>query len=298
MAGIVERLEAKIRRHLLATMPPEATFLEQLDLQGLLIEHRTWRGQFIAPKQRRVHLARELGEGEKAAEHEAILQELIGKIEAGEDLNAQLSNVVQRIPRPHKSGQSRRDSLLSEWGIHHLHLSNKMTGDGFVERSDDVLFAIFRDADAYLVGIYGHPGSENWAAEAIFAVIVRNWPDAGLVRPIESAIGLSQDYSDEDRERLRKSGVQTAIEIDGKVYVPGTLGQTIAGTPIMATMAANKLMWALRQWKDDPYGRLRAVEGVEREAYWLPKVRCPVPGFEEECGFEARGVYVAVGRIC
>lgn len=104
--------------------------------------------------------------------------------------------------------------MLSEWGIHHLHLSNKMTGDGFVERSDDVLFAIFRDGDAYLVGIYGHPRSENWAAEATFAVIVRNWPDAGLVRPIESAIGLSQDYSDEDRERsARKRSKATSMVV-------------------------------------------------------------------------------------
>jgi hypothetical protein len=78
-------------------------------------------------------------------------------------------------------------------------------------------------------------------------------------------------YSDEDREKLRKGGLQTSMMIDGKVYVPATIGQTTAGTPIMATVDANKLIWALRGWKDDPYQRLRSVEGVDRQAYWIPK---------------------------
>jgi hypothetical protein len=298
MADIVERLEAKITRHVLSSMPAEATFLQKLNLGDLLIEYRTWRGAFIAPVARRVHLSKELRGSDKAVEHEQILDSIVAKIEAGEDINSHLSNVVQRVPRPQKSGQSRRDLLLSEWGIHHLHLSEEMTGDGFVKRGDDVLFVVFRDQDAYLIGIYGHPGSENWAAEAIFAVIVHNWPAAGLVQEMKGVVGLSQEYSDEDREKLRKAGVQTSMMVDGKVYVPATIGQTTAGTPIMATVEANKLIWALRGWKEDPDERLRNVEGVEPEAYWIPKVRCPVPGFEEYCGFEARSVFVTVGRIC
>ena len=44
-----------------------------------------------------------------------------------------------------------------------------------------MLLAMFADSDAYLIGIYRHPKHANWAAEEIFAVIVRNWPTAGLV---------------------------------------------------------------------------------------------------------------------
>ena len=45
LTGPIERLERKIRRHVLGPMPKEATFLEDLDLGRLLIEYRIWRGQ-------------------------------------------------------------------------------------------------------------------------------------------------------------------------------------------------------------------------------------------------------------
>jgi len=181
MADIIERLERRIRRHVLAAMPKEATFLEDLDLGRLLIEYRIWRGQFILPQRRAVFESKEMRESDKRREHQAVVECLASKLAAGESINAFLSSSVQRIPRPRQGKVVPRDQLLAEWGIHHLHLSDQIDGDGFVKRTDDVLFAIFKDDAAYLIGIYGHPGTDNWARQDIFATLVRNWPDRGLV---------------------------------------------------------------------------------------------------------------------
>jgi hypothetical protein len=143
-------------------------------------------------------------ESDKRGENQAIIEHLKGRLEAGESINAFLSSSVQRIPRPRKGNVVPRDQLLAEWGIHHLHLSDQISRDGFVKRTEDVLFAIFKDDAAYLIGIYGHPGADNWARQEIFAILVRNWPDRSLVAEMKGVIGLTQQYDDDDRAKLRK----------------------------------------------------------------------------------------------
>lgn len=110
VTDIVERLKRKTRRHILASTPPEATFLENMDLSELLIEYRTWRGQFVAPLPRRVHRSKGLRKAELPAGQRQALEEMAERIEAGEDLTANLSSAVQRVPRPGRRGATRRDT--------------------------------------------------------------------------------------------------------------------------------------------------------------------------------------------
>jgi hypothetical protein len=164
-------------------------------------------------------------------------------------------------------------------------------------RTADVLFGVFTHERAYLIGIYAHPNHTNWAAKKIFAVMIRNWPNDGLAVELRG-LGLSQKFSDEDRLQLRSAGVANLMEVDGKVYVPGRLGITTAGTPTEATRSANEVMWALQSWREgDPYERLREADDVPDSAYWLPSVQVNRPGFEEYCGFAARGAFYPVARI-
>lgn len=88
------------------------------------------------------------------------------------------------------------------------------------------------------------------------------------------------------------------MEVDGKVYSPARLGLTTAGTPMAATREADRLMWELNGWREDPYGRLRDVKGAPRSAYWLPALHLPEPGFEEYCGFATGSTFLPVGRLC
>jgi hypothetical protein len=298
---ILERLEKRIRRHIVESMPAKAGYLEELDLGAILIEYRVWRARFIEPRPRRVHRSAELRKSPKAEQHAGALAAIKAKVSNGDDLNPHLSTLTKRPvggpPNKAPGRRTDRDLLLGEWGIHHLHLSSDIDGNGFTARTSDVLFAVFRDSDAYLLGVFDHPQRENWAAEAIFAVLTRNWPRAALVTEI-NALRLAQGRTYEDRLRLRKAGVTSMLEVDGKVYSPSGIGLTTAGTPIEATRQANALMWELTAWRQDPYELLREADGVPSSAYWLPAIHIPVPGFEEYCGFATGSNFYEVGRLC
>jgi hypothetical protein len=305
MTDIVERLERVVRRHILKSMPPANNqLLVQMSFTNLLVEYRTWRGRFVAPQPRTVVISRELQESAALQEYSDALTALGQKIEAGEDLTPNLSTRIhqpfENIEAPSLEHRTDRDSMLAEWGLHHLHLSKKLRG-GAARRGNDVLFAAFTSDTAYLIDIRAHPKHANWAAEDLFAIVVRNWPDSGLVHKTK-ALGLTQHYSDEDRLQLRNAGISTMMEIDGKVYAPGPLGQTLAGTPIQATREAQALIWALRPWRENFDATLATFSSVPADAYWTPAIHTPRPGFEEYCGFATTtsdgSTFVPVGRLC
>jgi hypothetical protein len=81
------------------------------------------------------------------------------------------------------------------------------------------------------------------------------------------------------------------LEIDGKVYMPR--GQTTAGTPLNATLAANRLHWALQDfeqtsdlaaWLDEQAANARSGEWQARAA-------------DDALGFYRDGVFVLLGHL-
>lgn len=239
-------------------------------------------------------LSRELKESPKCAEHKAALDALLKRIESGEDLTPHLSRAIKTA---HDSGADRRqgklagrkdrDLLIADWGIHHLHLSTTLEEDGFVKRTSDLLFAAFTPEDAYLINVYPHG---SWALMDVLETLVRNWAESGILTQAAWVNGLTQRRTDEDRLRLRNSGVAQPVEIDGKVYSPP--GQTTAGTPIAATRRADALMWDLRHLRDSAEGIVallnEAAESASPTGMWKAVVH------EEWCGFLNDGVFVPV----
>lgn len=304
MPDLIEELEGLIRDYISAEMPTQPGYLEGLSLVHLMIDYRVWRGRFVRPRPRRVHRSAEMNMSPKRARHAEALAAIEAKLVAGEDIEAHLSFRIREPLGDSGSASASlhkrkdRDLLFAEWGVHHLHLSTEPhhRKQEFVERTDDVLFAVFQESDAYLLGIYRHPEHDNWAAEEIFAVMVRNWPEAGLVHESPFVTGLSQEYSDDDRLELRNFGVNTGLKIDGKVYSPG-FGMSLDGTPLLAVKEAQQVMWELDQCRKNPSQWLAEVEGVPRSAEWRPHLHRPVPGYEEYAGFLAQSTFVPVGRL-
>lgn len=254
MTQVVVQLEQLIRRHLLGELGTDASReLAGESLASLVITYLNWRSRFIPARPRDVHLAAELLASPKYTEHRSAADELERKVRAGEDLTPHLSRAVATayVPRASRPTKPHRradlDLLVAEWGIHHLHLSSTMAGDGFVERGDDLLFGHFAEHDAYLIGIFPHG---SWAIKEVALVCVRNWPSAEIFHGALGVLGLAQPDADDDtRLRLRQAGVTSFLEIDDKVYMPQ--GQTTAGTPMHATQSSNQLMHALRRLRDD-----------------------------------------------
>jgi hypothetical protein len=117
----------------------------------MLSEYGTWRSRLVSPVPRRCHLSAELQADPKAAKRSDDLDALITKIEAGEDLEPYLSRRVWTGHDPNApslAAREDRDLLLADWG-HHLYLTPA--------HGDELVFAVFRPNDAYLIGLYRHP---------------------------------------------------------------------------------------------------------------------------------------------
>lgn len=290
MSDLVNRLEQKIRRHVLTEMTPEDSgALKEMALPDLLTVFGNWRYRYPPPRARQVHISRELEHRISAGGKQPILETLIAKIEAGVDLKPHLSRNVEVAYQADdtKPRHCRKDLdlLLAEWGVHHLHLSETIRSNDFVQRTDALLFAAFNADWAYLIDIYPHG---SWAKRAVVETIVRNWPEAGLFQCSNYAIGLSQHYGEGDGEELRNGGVNQALEIDGKVYSPP--GQTLAGTPLTVSTQVMSLVWHLEQWRSDTAARLTQFSGGEI-VDWLPAIR------DGQCGFAAKDRFAPVGAL-
>lgn len=174
------------------------------------------------------------------------LDALVRKIEKGEELKPHLSTRVETVLKASGKKLARRhdlDLLLIEWAVHHLHISQDVQPNGFVKRDDPLLFAVFHPSDAYLIDVMTHT---DFNRDHVLDVMAREWPDEGLIHelkapPGQKIIGLAKNCTEDDRQKLRKAGVNTSVEIDGKVFKPAG-GITTAGTSIRASLAADEVL--------------------------------------------------------
>lgn len=305
MAVLIENLQAEIRRYLIAAMPPDPTGrLADMDLGGLLTTYGGWRNRFVPAQPRTVHVSRELLASDLSSVYGGPLAAIRSKLVAGEDITSHLSTRIRHAFEPGNEPttihrRADRDLLLSDWGIHHLHLSTDPHPEapGFNARTKHVLFVAFRGANAYLIGIYPHPKDNgNWAERAIVETVVRNWPQAGIVHCADYAVGLAEpEPSDEDRLKLRNAGVNTPFEIDGSVYLP--LGQMLDGTSIVVArhvMEVRAVLDHYRSNEDELEYRLASCEASHNltgDSAWRAVVE------REQYGFTKANVLYCLGNL-
>lgn len=220
--------------------------LASKDVRELLIIYHNWMARHVYPTPRQILKSKAYNANPIVAQRKDDLDALISKIEAGIDLRPHLSTRVETVIEPANKKLSRRrdlDLMLIEWDVHHLHVSQELQPNGFVKRDDPLLFAVFHQKEAYLLDVMAH-GDFN--RDHILKLMADEWPDAELVyqikgSPGQEVIGLAVNYTEEERDRLRKAGINTLVEIDGRVFKPAG-GMTAAGTSIRASMAADEVV--------------------------------------------------------
>lgn len=166
------------------------------------------------------------------------LKRLETEIENGANLNSYLSRSIMNC--------SKDDLMLYDWGIYHLHISDKLDtrkSDGFMERSDLLLYALFDDDKAYFIKTINHKGENNmWTKKECLDIINDNWPH--LLEPyVMKGLSKEQQYiSDDERTIIRKNHGNTFITLNnGVVIMPPNMGLVCDGSPFKAVYAADYL---------------------------------------------------------
>jgi hypothetical protein len=260
-ATIHDQLLTAVREYVLGVLPPDGSGeLSAMPLRDLLTTFFNSQGRLIPARARDCHVSAEMRASPKFAKHLQALETIIKMIETGADLTPQLSKkaTIAHIPGANRKQPGRRDDrdlLLAEWGVHHLHLAT--------EHANDLVFAMFTKTDAYLIGVYDH---RSWGLTEVLKIVVRNWPNAGLMLETH-ALGLDPERTDEERLQLRKAGVNTSgVVVDGKLWVPSALGIALDGSSSRAGSRAMDFVWRLQQWENEPEARLADVTRVIDEA--------------------------------
>lgn len=158
VGDVVDDLEALIRADILYRLPEGPTGeLVGMGTADLVVVYPTG-AVGSSPVPRRVHRARELVASAAYATHREVVDKLANRIAVGDDVTPHLSRNVAVACTQQSGGRTRPDldRLLAEWGLHHLHPLARLDPDGFVRRSDDLLFLAIQPADAYLIAVLPH----------------------------------------------------------------------------------------------------------------------------------------------
>lgn len=228
---------------MLANLPHDRTnaevvaALSDMAPAELLVRYINWQNRLISVSPREVLQSPTFAENPLVQARSTTVRKIVKDIERGDDLAKYLSRGIQvgfLLPRdPSKKELHRRrdlDLLLNDWGIHHRPL----------------IFAAFKQRTAYLIDVMSH---RDWTNEHLIQVIVRSWPNAGLVFELKGIIPSKQNWTAGERAQLRGAGLSTAVTIDSRSFMP-SFGISTAGTSTQASLTAMRILRTLKQFEE------------------------------------------------
>lgn len=180
-------------------------------------------------------------------------------IEKGEDITPYLSRNLKKLDYD--------DFMLNDWGIFHLHLGKKLEEDGFIERTEPLLYAIFDESHAYLINVMKHG---EWANQVLMEIVHRNWPHTIEHWKFKGATSISPNPTENQRIALRKSGSVSFVQMeDGTVYAPPGGGYATSRTSIKAVTSTDYVFNTLRrieiQIKENIADYIKLIEQYGKE---------------------------------
>jgi hypothetical protein len=218
--------------------------------EDLIVRWCDYELRRIVPAQRNVEESTEFKQSRSklSAEETAALDAIIKKLEDGDDVNGHLSKAILNADQP--------DLMMADWRIYHVHISNskKLPSDFFFIRAGNLAFAIVNATTVYFLDILRHE-KENWSKSVFLEIVKKNWPS--LLGPYEQKGKLEPgiSISDEERQTLRRAGINVPTVIgDSVVFGPGG-GVTADGNPLITrrrTIAVTNLLAKLKLYFESP----------------------------------------------
>lgn len=227
-------------------------------LKDPLLRWLDFTRRYIPPEPRAIETSKRLPRL-LPTQFEPAYFDLLGKIRRGEDINVYQGRGLERNDTSGVKRQNRTDLLFADWSIHHLHI----TADPLRDRSDWLLFAIFEPGLARLIDIRPHAENCVFANHDLIQAVAERWPQFMNRYRVNfggdiAAVSLERKVSTEETYALRKAGITSFVEIDGKLYMPPGMGITSASTSGQTSLDMMKIRKAakfLATMVDDPDGQ-------------------------------------------
>jgi hypothetical protein len=177
-------------------------------------------------------------------------------IESGQDLTPNLSKLINNLEN--------KDSMLNDWGVHHFHLGQTMTGS-FIKRTGPLLFALLADDKFYAIGIFEHG---SWAEQDIVEIIHHNWSGVVAQYQIKDS-ALSTSLTEKERLTLRKRNCNSFVTVkDGTTYAMIGGGIVSSGFNIQAVVLNHHNKKYLRDLEKHLESELENLrEDFEKQGY-------------------------------
>lgn len=234
--------------------------IKDYDLHNLLLHCFTVYSRRIPVIKWNVHTSSKLEERNE-------INEIIHKLESGEDVNRLLSNKVKKLNQAKNA-----DLLKSEWGIYHLHLCE--------DRSEELLFVYLNEGNAYLLDILKHEKADGsvvtWTNTDLIQTIHNNWPH--VIKPfIYKTNSTSPILTTEQRRVLRKKAGNTNIVVnDGTEYMPLGFGFSSSKHPTSAVIQSEHLLFKVRDLQAHVKENYQSIKQALAEHTTAPVIKLKI----------------------
>jgi hypothetical protein len=217
----------------------------QLDLRGVgyrrslvdeqpvffLADYLEFCARRIPPRPRRVLVSDVLSGSKKWSMYRLALESLSGASERGEDLSRFQTGKIESFKTP--------DLLLSDWGIHHLHLGKPRLKKASVRTSDLLFVRLTTSSELCFIDIGNH---QSFGEVELLDIVERNWPETLSAHFVRQASNLQPKRNAHDREVARRAGMLTFVELSsGRVYAPPGGGITSARSSVASLRQAQSI---------------------------------------------------------
>jgi len=244
-------LQAEMVRVLPTRSTREKNAFAALDVHEQTWRFLNWQSRLVHPHARQVNRANGFDSLPAVEANKSAVQELLARLARGDDVRTHLSQDVEcgySMHAPGQKGGPDFDLLLSEWGIHHLHLNQLSVKSGSRLKSKDLLYAILGRGVVFALAVGPH---RAWASTRLIEAAVRSWPNQRLYSPL--SISPGRDWSETERKRLRAAGVTSTPVADNQAWLSGvTGGISTALVSNRVFREAGKLVRFLRQATEYP----------------------------------------------
>lgn len=158
-------------------------------------------------------------------EHLIGYQNLVQRIESGEDLNIYLSKGINNLRFS--------DRFLDDYGCVHFHLGKGLDGK-YIERTGPVALAFVTEDEIFFIETkpHGKDFPYTWSNKSVLEILHRERPHFISRNKVTTLKDISPKISnEEDIKNLRNNGYAFGVTLDdGSVYMPAKFGPVTVGS--------------------------------------------------------------------